>query len=199
LLTDKGEAMYRLYVDYKEKSGWWNADGDFTLEDFVGLWIYFESRSSSRETWEAQGKLIASAIAQNLYVGGWNEASGGSLNAVLNFLGSWKDGKSGLGAGPGSESIQMEALYSRLDDAQGFMKELGQAALHPKTLNYDRDKGPSIWGNIKGAEDIDVSPKNFGPARDSVYYKNGSFVIFSIEQYNYWSLTVDMSLTYSAH
>jgi RHS repeat-associated protein len=196
-LTPNGQKMYETYyIQYSGVDGWWNADGDFTLEDFVGMWILFESTAAWVDTWLKQGEKIASAVAQNLFVGGWNVSTGVNPNAVFNFMGAWKDGKSGITKGP--EKIKNYARDSGLDDAQAKMKEWGMAALHPKTLNWDRNDAPSNWGNINGAKDINVPRRNFGSASNSVYYKNSSFVVLSVNQYNYWALRVDMTFTHLA-
>jgi hypothetical protein len=195
-LTEKGKFMQQLYDDYRKVSGWWNADGDFTLEDFVGLWILFEgSGASIIETWIEQANLISTAVAQNLFVGGWNPARGVSINAVFNFMGSWRDGESGLGKGP--DANRWYARDSGLADTQAFMKSLGKAALHPTNLNWDKNAAPSDWGNITGAktlaEKYGIENGMGSSSKNDVYYRNGHFIIRSINQTNHWiSLKVDM-------
>ena len=198
-LTPKGKMAYNLYREYRGVDGWWNTDGDFTIEDFLGLWILFESNSAQEEIWKEQGAWIATAIAQNLYVGGWNDPTGASNNAVFNFMGSWLDGGSALHAGPDSPGVkQYNRNHSALTDHQTFLKEQGTAAMHPTQLNFDRNNAPSNWGNIEGActiqRTLQVAGKTTGSAKYSVYYLNPSFVVLSVNQSNYWtSQGVDMS------
>ena len=41
-LTEDGEHMLQLYLLYRNTPGWWNEDGDFTLDEFLGLTLYYE-------------------------------------------------------------------------------------------------------------------------------------------------------------
>ncbi len=41
-LTQKGREayeLYRAYLEYTGDNGWWKTDGDFTVEEFLGMWI----------------------------------------------------------------------------------------------------------------------------------------------------------------
>ena len=197
-LTPDGRLVYSQYLDYQRIDGWWNNDGDFTIEDFVGLWILFESVSEVEVTWSEQGSWIATAIAQNLYVGGWRDATGASRNAVFNFIGLWLDADSSLGAGPNSKAVIEYNKNHPQVNHQTFIKQKGTSALHPTQLNFDRNRAPSIWGNIKGALNIQVSLQKLGretgPVENSVYYINPSFVVLSANQHGYWSSKgIDMS------
>ena len=41
-IADYAFTMMTLYLDYKETDGWWNADGNFTVSDFLAMSIYVE-------------------------------------------------------------------------------------------------------------------------------------------------------------
>jgi RHS repeat-associated protein len=207
-LTEAGRIKRELYERYLAADGWWKSStGSFTLEAFLGMWILFESRSSSVETWLNQANEIATAIAQNLFVGGWNRSTGLSINAVLNFMGSWVDGGSALRKGPDNESVKKEYLNNPGPSTESgktpyeLIHSLGKHATDINSVaKWDRKNGPSIWGNINGAgqiaKNIQDARTPYGPIEKSAYYINSSFVILSVKQYKHWlSLNVDMSLT----
>ncbi len=62
-----GAEVLALYNSYNATPGWWNnyTAGALTLEAFVGMWALFEGSG-----YETMATIIATVIAQNLYVGG---------------------------------------------------------------------------------------------------------------------------------
>jgi len=188
-LTENGREAVNIWHAYVKVGGWWNADGDFTVMDFLGMWILFEGKSGYGAIWTAQSNWISISVGQNLYVGGFNDPQGSSSNAVFNFIGSWLDGSSSLREGPDYNQL-LPKNFPTVDDHEAFMKELGAAALHPTQLNFDRNNATSDWGNIKGAWDIQKSLKAnkipWGSEENSVYYLNPSFVVLSINQRSHW-------------
>ena len=77
-----------------------------------------------------------------------------------------------------------------------LIHQWGTTALNPTIVSTDRYNAPSVWGNINGAEDIREKRNESNlRAEDSAYYVNGSFIILSVRQHNYWTaLGVDMTL-----
>jgi hypothetical protein len=71
----------------------------------------------------------------------------------------------------------------------------GKTALHPASLDMERNDAPSNWGNAtawtEAMRDIyhihEGWPPN-GSDRFSIYYYKGSFVIFTLNQRYNWSL-----------
>lgn len=115
------------------------------------------------------------------------------------------DGGSALKKGPYEPANRIYNLYHpALTDHQGFLRDRGMEALHPTQLNYDQHGGPSIWGNPVGfdtiLQNLDKDKRTgepiTGPDRESVYYINGSFIVVSVRQYNYWKndMHVNMDL-----
>lgn len=197
-LTEAGEAIRDIYLQYLSAEGWWKSSGSFGLNEFLGMWILFESYSRSLKTWRLQAEKIAIAIAQNMFTGGWNDPFGQSSYALFNFMGAWKDGKSGINAGPSNPSIE---IYPRVsgwgDEAGQLISDLGRKARNRASIvSKDQWGGPSIWGNVEGLRNVNIPNNQFGLSDNSVFDKNGSFVILTVRQYNYWSLQVDMTLTY---
>ncbi len=86
-LTEKGKEIRDLFHQFLETDGWWSSSGKFGVNEFLGKWILFESTSSDAITWIKQANLVVTAIAQNLFVGGWNDKVGASYNAIYKFYG----------------------------------------------------------------------------------------------------------------
>jgi hypothetical protein len=208
-LTQDGQEIYGLYEQWRDTPGWWNNNmaGNLTLAQFLGLWILFESTVSDPEMHLALANMLATVIAQNLYVGGWNPAvciAGGTcINAVFNFIGANRDGSSGLLSGPRNQGNQL--WYKNHENLgspgviRGLMSSLGTAALDPASLiTKNRWAGPSIWGNYNGAEDIYSTLQTnripFSLEEDSAYYIYGDFIVLSVNQFNYWDPQVDLNL-----
>jgi hypothetical protein len=126
-----GAEMYQLYLDYKVSCGWWNKDctSEFRINEFIGMYLLFESNAKSDIS-----NVLATTLAQNLYVGGFNPANcpGGGVceNAALNFIAANIDGNSALLAGPDNKSNQnFDIDHPRIEDPAGKISSLGTAAL----------------------------------------------------------------------
>ncbi|RMF44292.1 MAG: hypothetical protein D6755_09325, partial [Anaerolineae bacterium] len=197
-----GADIYARYEEFRNTPGWWNDNkiGVLTPEEFFGLYILFEA-GGDPETADA----IATVFAQNLYVGGYNPATckvgGVCSNAVFNFIASQIDGGSSLLKDPQSDAIQLYGRNHHASRAQ--IQGIGFSAVSPDSVvTWDRNAGPSTWGNIKGGKTLSTQyhiPTNVvnGTASNTVYYfVPSNFVIMSINQVKYWqNLNVDMSLS----
>ncbi len=200
-------------LDYRDNPGWWNNNtrGTLTLEQFVGMYILFESSTGDKYSTLKAADTLSIIFAQNLFVGGWNDpvckAGGACGNAVFNFIGANIDASSALLQGSSNLSNQRFAKYNdglgTPDDIRILINNLGTKALDPGTVIGDRSSGPSIWGNYNGEMDIyKILSHNgtqniaFGSAVNTVYYLvNPNALYMSINQYYYWkNLGVDMTL-----
>lgn len=211
-LSDGGTQMWQLYLQYRDTTpGWWNNNtlGTLTTEQFVGMYILFESTTGYRDTTLNAADTLSIIFAQNLYMGGWNDPvctyGGTCVYEVFNFIGANIDGNSALLKGPNNINNKLFDKYNpglgTPDVIRNRINTLGTNALDPNSVIGGRNDGPSIWGNINGADVIyEILSKNgtqviqFGKAVDTIYYLVYSAVYMSIDQYNYWNLSVDMTL-----
>jgi hypothetical protein len=192
-----GAEMYQLYIDYKGSCGWWNNDcaSEFGIKEFIGMYLLFESNANSDIA-----NVLATTLAQNLYVGGFNPANcpGGGVceNAALNFIAANIDGNSALFAGPTNKSNQnFDIDHPRIDEPASKISSWGTAALAATSVvSRDRNVGPSSWGNYNGWASAlgNIQP---GLSSQTVYYYAGNAIYYSVNQYNYWSsLDTDMTM-----
>jgi RHS repeat-associated protein len=200
--------LYNMMKDYKD--GWWykHPKIKFSFEVFVGIMMDHEAAGI-----DIQQRLTAEVIAQQLYVGGWRPAycSIGqcSENAIANNLAAnsesiWRIINRYVRSG---EHISTYLGYGDRGKDQPHRavengKKIGYAALHPASLNYDKDNALSVYGNdeawvvkiinesIKG----EIKRYAYQEYRDggprSIYYftpqNDGSAVYASVNQYRCW-------------
>jgi hypothetical protein len=127
--------------EWRDTPGWWNDDGNspFGLEEFLGLWILFESYSIPDYAAMANGE--ATAVAQALYAGGYNPATcrvgGVCSNAVFNYVGANIDTKnpSALISGPNSPSNGLFVSFNpKLGDAANIRRRIAELPDSPATM-----------------------------------------------------------------
>jgi hypothetical protein len=168
------------------------------------MWALFESNSTPEIA-----DIIATVIAQNLYVGGNNPAACSSqkcFNGVFNFMAAYSQGQGKLFDGPNSTGIKMFAKNNPglggEAEVRSLVFSLGAHARNSTRVVGDRYNGPSNWGNIKGADTladpdqfhIPVAPAINGTAPNTIYYLNPNFIVYSINQRKYFEpLGVDFS------
>ncbi len=91
-LTQDGAKIKRLYDTMKAAtSGWWYANGDFTVKEFSGLLTMHEA--AGIEFYMSPLDVIVAA--QQLFVGGWNPSYCSSIsvcyNGAFNFWGAFSE------------------------------------------------------------------------------------------------------------
>jgi len=179
-------------------SGWWHTGGSFNLETFVGLMIMHEAAGQAEfATW------IATAVAQQLYVGGNRPPycpSGTCVNGLFNFLAAYSESVHRLidSYVRGAISIMKYSGYggfARLGEAE-IQRRLGEAAtwgnqaLHPASLIPDRYYAPTDWGNFSKIN-IALTDKGaqIGTGRNQVLYRSADrvFYVMTALQVNYWN------------
>jgi hypothetical protein len=190
-----GERIYKVFLLFKNTHGWWNADGDFTLAEFVGLWILTEAGWGTPNFPDAiVASLIAQVVAQNLYVGGNNPAyckSESCWNGVFNYM--WKQSQGGdslLRITKDTISAYMGPSSLAATNPEALMAaalRYGNAALHPTTLIWDGGNDvPINWGNNRDRTD-DLAQKHVDPCvlhgpNDPVYFYCSNFYLYSANQ-----------------
>jgi len=191
-----GAEVYKLFLQYRDTCGWWNSGCaiNFGLEEFLGLWIYFESNRDSQIA-----GVLSTIIAQNLYVGGNNPAVCSPKDCfagVFNFIASYSNGRGGLFGGPSYAANETGTLSSSSNLSGWGKKALDMFSI----VSPVRDLGPSNWGNRGGwgdaLKDAHI-PSYFvnGLAVDTVYFYTNNAIYYSISQQEYWkNLGVDMKM-----
>jgi hypothetical protein len=203
-----GDQVKAWYDEYNKTPGWWNnyAKGTLTLEAFIGLWALMESGGNL-----TIACVIATIIAQNLYVGGFNPRACNTLscvNGAFNFMAAQSQGTGGLFSGPEANKLYAKGLlgpngklkmYKDEAEVANLIFNLGSKALDiGSVISLDKNKGPASWGNTKYWDDdlryagVHEGVIN-GTAKDTVYYYLGNAVYYSVAQYKYWKLTTDMT------
>jgi RHS repeat-associated protein len=205
-----GNEVKILYRKMKDSAcGWWNAetDGLLTFEEFNGLWVIHEGDDQSQPM-----MWVARAAAQNLFVGGWNYpycpgGVGSCFNGVFNFWAAYSEvvhtmtvqyvrnnipieqynGK-GLPPGVFPKGAAAVALMDKAD-------RYGRLMLYPPVLDSVKNHGPSQWGNRNAWTKFMNDPAN-GPVatrgsnQSQIYFTSGNFLVYSVEQYNYWKFVL---------
>jgi hypothetical protein len=188
-----GDQVMELYLLMKrDTAGWWYADGDFTLEDFIGILLMAEGGGNGPYTEQFLTNDIT-AGAQSLYVGGDNDAYCPSMpcgaNGVFNYLAAtsgstWKLLDTFV---LGKTSIsKFAATYRREDPETGAIESYsdymtraagyGNRMLNPSSLARQRETALSKYGNfpdrtVKALEVTGLEPFTFyaeGPG--GIYY-----------------------------
>ncbi len=213
-----GNEVMTLYNKMKGyPDGWWQKHPNqpiykFTFEVFIGLMIVHEGAGM-----DINENLTAELTAQQLYIGGWNPAycSMGqcSQNAAAN---QW-------GAQSQSVGLILDAYVRGTKDISEFSSyhgdqnkeieialEMGNKALHPSSLNLDKDNALSVYGNdaawvIKINREAENPESKYmkryayhvypdGDPR-SIYYftgvNDGAAVYASTNQQNCWKKELD--------
>jgi hypothetical protein len=147
--------LYNLMKGYTD--GWWHKHPDykFTFEVFIGLMIIHEG--AGLKDYES---LVREVVSQQLYVGGWNEpyCSIGqcSDNAAANQWAAQSQSIHGLVDTYVRMDRDIKEYYGYGDRARNqpndqvkIAHQLGNDALHPTTLNYDRYNALSVCGNFE--------------------------------------------------
>ena len=197
-----GDEIELIFETFRDTPGWWNNNGtsEFTIEEFVGLYFLYESNiDGSKEKVEELAEILATITAQNLYVGGFNPAycsvGGQCDNAVFNFIAANIDGNSGLwGRSDAAEAYALNTgapKFGGETELRDKISELGQMALDPSTvISWDREKGPSSWGNDQSWASALIANKKWegfnGLSRDSIYYYYKDAIYFSVNQWSHW-------------
>jgi hypothetical protein len=139
--------------------GWWHKHPNqkeykFTFEVFIGLMIIHEGAGQ-----KVTEELVREVVSQQLYVGGWNTAycSIGqcSENAAANQWAAQSQSIHGLL----DEYVRLKRKEIKEYDGYGqrglskpneqieIAQQLGNNALHPASLNYDKNNALSVCGN----------------------------------------------------
>ena len=195
-LTEMGAKIAALFKDmYGHTDGWWWADGSFSLEEFLGMWIIHEAAGDPEKA-----ALIAITIAQSLYVGhvvGANDAACTSEichNGVFNIMAA-KANDNGALAGGFLDMADVSAYggYGGGNGAKmGAAAQYGSAALHPTSLIWDKNDAPHNWGNSDaGTTGLRGNPYHIkdgfhGAQIDSIYYMRGNWLIYTPNQAAHW-------------
>ena len=191
--------MLELFLEYRQTSGWWNQNGNFSLEAFLGLTLYYEYATTPPDgvapfTEAASRKLwwwCAESNCSNDYA------------AVLNYIGTRQVMRSRYADWKSGDSLTDKTLRR---EAYNFPRALNMAttAIHPSDLDWKSGRVgydvPWDWGNLsmfpKGSHRaIQLAASEPSLAVNSVVYfygndanvKNGkAFVIMTYNQEKYW-------------
>ncbi len=206
-----GAEVYAIYRQFQTTCGWWNdyCNTTFEIREFVGMWAMFESNGNA----EVAG-VIATIIAQNLYIGGNNPPAcpGGScFNGIFNFMGAYSKGVGRVFKGPNNKSVQQgctdyPSVWHGPVALRTTLFNLGDKALSRSSLDptWDRWTGPSNWGNVKGGHgswleavreaaktQTDPPIREYhinGTAKDTIYYYFNNAFYYSRAQKHYWTV-----------
>jgi len=197
-----GDEIKLLFEKLRDKCGWWNDNcaSEFTVEQFMGLYIMYENNTDmKKEQIVILENILATITAQNLYVGGFNPAycrvGGQCDNAVFNFIAHLIDGGSGLWEGLDAANAYAQDTgvpkFGSEIELRDLMSSLGQKALDPSSvITWDQRKGPSSWGNdqswASALIDKEIWEGFNSLSPDSIYYYLDDAIYFSVDQYNYW-------------
>ena len=193
-LTGWGEHMLELFLEYRRTPGWWNQDGDFTLEKILGLTLYYEFADTPSDGvapfTEAAGRKIS----------WWCQENGCSndMAAVLNYIGTrqvmrdryndWKYEDANLkdvtkeSYRPGTYGVAIGMAQNALNNPAWQSGEVGY------NIPWD-------WGNLSmfpaDVRAVMANIDEFSLAVNAVIYRYGdnpntAFVIFSYNQEKYW-------------
>jgi RHS repeat-associated protein len=203
LLTPGGAEIEKIYQRFRDTCGWWNENckSEFTYEQFIGLYILYESNIDvPKSRIDELTVALATITAQNLYVGGFNppycSVGGQCANAVFNFIGANIDGNSGLWGGP--EAAVGYAINTGVPkfgseaELRDEISSVGQTATNPSTvITLDQNEGPSSWGNDydnwkKALITHEIWEGFNGLSPNSIYYYYKNALYFSVDQYNCW-------------
>jgi RHS repeat-associated protein len=201
-VRDVGGADARKIFDkYNQTPGWWNnyQPGSLTMTEFVGLWILHEASGDFEKA-----EILAQVIVQALYSGGYNpaycDARANCTNGIFNYIAAQSQLSGGLFA-----SANNMTGYSGPPGLGGNSStitkaaELGAIALNPFNVI---PAGPNSWGNstswsyaAQKVYYVSMDEVN-GTALNTIYYYYESFIVFSVNQRNYWGqiLNVDTSM-----
>jgi RHS repeat-associated protein len=204
--------LYNKMKDYHGARGWWQkhpnqARYKFTFEVFIGLMIVHEGAGN-----DVYENLTAEVTAQQLYVGGWVSAycSIGqcSQNAAANQWGAQSQSIGGIL----DTYVRANRDISEFSSYKGNQNEeieiawgMGNKALHPSSLNLDKDNALSVYGCYEDAWVIKINKAALDPSNEmkrfadteyrdgnprSIYFftgrKNGAAVYASTNQQNCW-------------
>jgi RHS repeat-associated protein len=194
-LTDDGEHMLQLFLNYRNTSGWWNEDGNFALDEFLGLTLYYEYADTP-----ADGiGYFTEAVGRKL--SWWCKETGCSNDtaSMLNYIGTRAAMRSRYAAtqyNDASLADQTRSSYGldRFYDAIG----MGQnAATNPAwksgAVGYNV---PWDWGNLSmfpvdaRVPMTKINKFNLISSYSIVYRygvdPNTAFVIVTFNQETYW-------------
>ncbi|NUQ84039.1 MAG: hypothetical protein HUU11_04930, partial [Anaerolineales bacterium] len=197
-----GDEIKSIFESFRDACGWWNNNctSEFTIEQFLGMYLLFESNiDAPRAQIDTLSEVLATISAQNLYVGGFNPAycsvGGQCANAVFNFIAANIDGSSGLWGGPNAAASYAQKTgvpkYGSETALRDKIASVGQMALDPSTvISWDRNKGPSSWGNDQSWADALIVEEIWegfnGLSPNSIYYYYRDAIYFSVDQWLYW-------------
>jgi len=187
-----GEQMYGMYIWLAEHPGWWNEDGDFTLDELLGLVLVRE------RFWHlAATDWIVEAAARQI----WSDATplGGHapycistpcFYGVFNFLAAYSESAQHMAEtyfGSGISWPQWEMQSSVMDDARA----MGERVLHPRPewTVYSNDLAYH-WGNSDewAARLVEAgqTPGAGSVRRSRVVYWEQNFIVSTVNQFYVW-------------
>jgi hypothetical protein len=192
----KAEKLYQKYAGYTPAQ-WWNIDGNFTIEEFLGLMLEYDISAETPAT-----DLITEAVARQIWIDATSHEGHPAYctnnickNGVFNFIGKYVESaqRRFIYVTPPEEDIPLydfpcgKSGATAMSDAQN----IGEKILHPQAAWKEySETAPYHWGNpptpqwalkVHGMDIIGERP-------DQVYYLGGAhFVVYSIAQDNYWS------------
>jgi hypothetical protein len=156
-----GEDVKELYdLMAGQKDAWWYDDGDFTLEEFVGLIAIHEANIGFPVKLNGEfepdsmlrGYLTTKAFAQQLYVGGWANPycpSGVCTNGPLNMLAAYSQSVHSLidrfiGSQDKNPIINYDGLKKMLNENAPFMDGPNREARIKQYMDLAREFGNRI-------------------------------------------------------
>jgi RHS repeat-associated protein len=202
-LTEWGKKMLALFHAYQDTPGWWHGgDGDFTLQEFLGLTLYLEL-ADMPFTEQVTGYLTE-AVARKMYWWGKETGSKNILATTLNYIGTRAVTRDRFDfVGNGNKLAEHTILHPAYHYAE--TQQMASDTLHP--VNSDWASGrvgydvPWDWGNLSmfpeasAKEMLKLPAAEYGLAVSSVVYLYGhnspqplqnAFVIVTCNQEKYW-------------
>jgi RHS repeat-associated protein len=180
-----GQDMFELYIWYRDTKtyngvqAWWNADGDFTISDFLALILLYDWDEASG------GKDFLMEAAGNQL---WSDATGVGGHAAYCYSSSCQNGIFNFlaeqiqsGFSRSKDNPNPKNILSVWGDPQAALDSIGYSLLHPRPTDgwktYSNDE-PYYWGNasddesywLRYANDRDVNPANPGRHTTDVFY-----------------------------
>ncbi len=194
-LTDWGEWMLDLFLAYRETPGWWNQDGDLTLDEFLGLTLYYEYADTPTDA----AAFFTEAVSRKMWWWCQENACRNDYAAVLNYVGTRQVMRSRYNWWQSGDSLTRKTPYH---SAYDFPQALSMAnnAIHP--TNPDWKSGavgydvPWDWGNLSMFPRdawASMADSERSLAVNAVVYFRGQlddrgspFVIVTFRQERYW-------------
>ena len=197
---NKGKGIFYLYIRLNNKPGWWNRNkpGSMTPDEFLGIMMLYE-----RSGIAAAHSLIIEAAKNQIWMDASGEPRGHPafcqgqtcLNGIFNFLGDYggkhnPDRVKGLLKGSVYPPALIQSLGERQDRMMDTARNIGTdlAAYDPSRVQYSGDV-PYHWGSDRPFYDkvAKANPQLGWEREQIVLYLSRDFLIYTVNQSNYWS------------